>query len=279
MYEWMKEKWIKAMHEILGCIPCNKVDDIMESVFESGDSFGELLDAILNQPFSVEDFIDSQSKEDDLTDLIFEKTIDGRVVFPLAGENNTAVPYRGFIGDQASRYHQESIRTHLYADLVRMRELHGDDFNMELAVLLHDAMKKYTAATNKRGEVCFYGHEKVSAYFAAKVYKQLGYSKEEAKPYIAMIHGHMLPKTLWSNPKSGNSDYAKYVEEFGQKQADMVILLSRCDTGIKAGDLVFRYVDNGREVTIDEKRAELEGEKIVRELSKKIHILQKGKSR
>ena len=255
------------MNMVLKQIPCNTVDEILKSVFSKHESFDGPLDGILNHPFSVEEFLASQDKEDDLTDILYEKTNEGLVIFPLEGLNNSSKPYIGRIGDQTSRYHQENIKEHLLSVLARIHEQGGSDLKLELAALLHDSMKKYTAGTNKLGEICFYGHEKLSAYYAAKVFEQLGYEKEEARPYVAMIHGHMLPKTAWRHPECGEKNYADYVKQFGRKQADMITLFSRCDTGIQAGHTAFRYIDHGHETVIEKEKAVNEGKKIAHGLT------------
>lgn len=231
------------MNEYLEKIPCDKVIQILESVYDFHERFGEPLDGILNAPFSIKTFLESQTQEDDLTKLIFQEAPNGMVYFPLAGRNNEAEPYCGHIGDQTSKYHQESIEMHLYGDMARMYQTQGYEPKMMLATLLHDAMKKYTAGTNKRGEVCFYGHEKVSAYYAAKVFEQLGYSKEEARPYITMIHGHMLPLTDWKNPQYGEENERRYEECYGAEQKAMVEAFTLCDAGVKQGEDCFRYSD------------------------------------
>lgn len=262
------------MNEYLQALLCNTVEDVLTSVYDRHDTFAEPLNGILNERFSVEKFLQDQTREDELTDKTYSKTPEGKIIFPLAGNNNFAIPYVGEIGDQASKYHQESITSHLYGDMSRMYQLKGYDTKLMLATLLHDAMKKYTAGTNKRGEVCFYGHEKVSAYYAAKVFQQLGYSRQEAEPYVHMVHGHMLPKVDWKDQRFGEERKAKFLERYGQERADLIKTISACDAGIEAGEHSFKYREGPEVVSIDEKNAIATGKKLCSRLQQDITRMQ-----
>ena len=191
-------------------LPCNTTEEILESVFDKKETFWEPIDSILNKKFSIESFLKSQEEEDALTDLIYKKeNKDGKemIVFPQKAKKSDTPPHLWKIWEQTSKYHKETILQHIAMVVAWISEKTNNDINMQLIALLHDAWKKYTAWTNKRWEICFYDHEKVSAYLAATIYRQLWFTKEEAEPYIRIIHDHMLPFNERSNDESKKDRY------------------------------------------------------------------------
>lgn len=100
-------------------------------------------------------------------------------------------PVHDEIGVQTSKYHKETLRQHLC--IVAKNLIQGNEVGSKIAAILavlHDIGKKYTAATNKIGEICFYNHATVSAYLAANWLK-LALPEDEAKVTLAAIYGHM----------------------------------------------------------------------------------------
>jgi len=191
-------------------LPCETTEEILDSVFDKQESFGEPIDSILNKKFSIESFLKSQEEEDGLTEIIYKKSyIDGeeKIVFPQKKWKSSTSPYLWKIGEQTSRYHKETILEHIAMVISWISEDTSNDINMQLVALLHDSWKKYTTWTNQRWELCFYDHEKVSAYLAATIYRQLWYKKEDAEPYIRIIHDHMLPFNERSKDESKKDKY------------------------------------------------------------------------
>ena len=109
----------------------------------------------------------------------------------------------------------------------------NNDAGMQLVALLHDAWKKYTTWTNQKWELCFYGHEKVSAYLAATIYRQLWFSKEEAEPYVRIIHDHMFPFSERSQNKEKKD---KYRDLHGDYITDGITILNKNDLWITEED-------------------------------------------
>lgn len=187
----------------------------------------------LNKKFDVEDYLSFQSEEDELTEEIYKKDEKGLIIFPLRSKKGT--PYHGHLGEQTSRYHHESIAEHIKMTVEGMLKENLQEFNNEEIILLgmlHDAGKKYTGGTNVRGEICFYGHEKISADIACQVYDVLGYTKEKSKIFIDAIAGHMLPMNAWNNSSNGEKQKQKWILEHGENAFDLLMLIHRNDIGI-----------------------------------------------
>lgn len=217
-------------------LPCETTEDILESVFDKQESFWEPIDSILNKEFSIEWFLKSQEEEDALTEKIYKKLdIDGetKLVFPQKKWKSWTPPYLWKIWEQTSRYHKETIAEHLAMVVAWISEDTNNDIRMQLVALLHDAWKKYTAWTNWKWELCFYGHEKVSAYLAANVYRQLWFTKQEAEPYVRIIHDHMLPFDRLKD----ESKKEEYRELYWDYVTDSLTILNKNDLWITDEDV------------------------------------------
>lgn len=232
-------------------LPCETTEDILESVFDKQESFWEPIDSILNKEFSIEWFLKSQEEEDALTEKLYRKLdIDGEIklVFPQKKWKSLTPPYLWKIWEQTSRYHKETILEHIAMVVAWISKDTNNDIKMQLVALLHDAWKKYTAWTNWKWEICFYGHEKVSAYLAATVYHQLWFTKQEAEPYVRIIHDHMLPFDRLKD----ESKKEKYRELYWDYVTDCLTILNKNDLWITDQD-----VDNPESRLQKEKLIEL----------------------
>lgn len=218
-------------------LPCNTTEEILESVFDKKESFWEPIDSILNKEFTIEWFLKSQAEEDALTDIIYKKETDKngeeKIAFPQKIKKSNTPPHLWKIWEQTSKYHKETILEHIAMVIAWIRESTNNDLNMQLVALLHDAWKKYTSWTNKIWEICFFWHEKVSAYIAAVIYRQLWFTKEEAEPYVRIIHDHMLPFERLQNP----SKKEKYRELYGDYVTEAITTLNENDLWITEEDM------------------------------------------
>lgn len=92
-----------------------------------------------------------------------------------------------------SRYHHEGFDIHCYLVIGNMiAEFEAGRVSEEavMAACLHDIAKPRTAALNKRGEACFYGHEKVTDEELAEF---LDPSYQGFSMVADLVRGHMLP--------------------------------------------------------------------------------------
>lgn len=152
----------------------------------------------------------------------------------------------GPIGTQTSKYHQESLKDHiaLVAKNLFDAGLSGT-LATQLAVM-HDLGKKYTSATNKVGQVCFYNHAAISALIA-KYWLRGTNSQTTVKYIVATIYAHMLPYTDWQRatdfrtglPRDFRHEFELQLKDFYdghpgdiQRTMELIDLLAKCDEGI-----------------------------------------------
>ena len=91
-----------------------------------------------------------------------------------------------------SRYHCEGYVEHCLLVIDEMGKK-TDDSTLLLAACLHDIAKPRTQALNKRGEPCFYGHEKLNN---EEISKFLSCDDPRFEYVKALIWSHMLPYNL-----------------------------------------------------------------------------------
>lgn len=212
-------------------LPCETTEEILESVFDKKESFWEPIDSILNKEFTIESFLKSQEEEDNLTKAIYKKEWE-LIVFPQKKRKSQTPPYLWKIWEQTSKNHRETILEHISIVMAWVSKDTNNDIDMQLVALLHDAWKKYTTWTNQKWELCFYNHEKVSAYLVATIYRQLWFSKEEAEPYVRIIHDHTLP----FNERKDGAKKEEYRELYGDYTTESIIMLNKNDLWITLED-------------------------------------------
>ena len=169
----------------------------------------------------------------------------------------------GPIGTQTSKYHQESLKDHiaLVAKNLFDAGLSGT-LATQLAVM-HDLGKKYTSATNKVGQVCFYNHAAISALIA-KYWLRGTASQTTVKYIVATIYAHMLPYTDWQRttdfrtglPRDFRHEFELQLKDFYdghpgdiQRTMELIDLLAKCDEGIQ--EITPEYeqkIASGREI-------------------------------
>ena len=204
--------------QLMAALPIRSITDIMSSVFDGEETmagritsfekaYAEYFDGGRFDPMK---YLESQSKTDALTDILYwPPNSQGNINYPFAVPDKKIKDglkkFSGPIGAQTSTYHQETIREHLCCVTARLSNTEIDGLDKQdilLTALLHDAGKKYTAGTNAKrqsdtdphGQLCFYGHEKVSAYITARVLKDMGYSREKAEVLVTAIYNHLALK-------------------------------------------------------------------------------------
>lgn len=220
------------MNEIIKRLPIKTLEEVL-SADES--TFPAEVKEIL-QWKGVEEYFRCLSEEDALTRAIYgcadEK---GLVRFPAATDDVTLELFDK-IGAQSSIYHQETVEEHIQLVFHYIHRISADR-NFLLMALLHDCGKKWTAGTNKRGEICFYGHDKLSALFANSYLKQMGVSDEDREWIVTGIYYHMRPKE-WERMESAaiEKNRHKFMQVHGEKLYWMLIAFAECDRGVARVD-------------------------------------------
>ncbi|MBQ9180912.1 HD domain-containing protein [Candidatus Saccharibacteria bacterium] len=207
-------------------------------------------------PDSIADAYEFLSSLDLLVQYIYgdgaEQDVDDELFLTFPFIDGAEIPddvemVRGYIGTQVSKYHAETLHQHVAlvaANLVN----HGVDEKLAaLLAVFHDVGKKYTGATNKVGEMCFYGHAELSAFIAGHWLREMR-SYQVARRLTAVIYGHMLPLTAWNKGKTPWSEFTgpqlkkMFREELetllgAKREVDMVMRLidtfSKCDEGLR----------------------------------------------
>ena len=168
-----------------------------------------------------------------------------RFVYPfVVGQQipDGVVEVCGPIGTQTSKWHYETLQQH--AALVAANAC-DEGLHPKMAValaVLHDIGKKYTAATNKYGGVCFHGHAKVSAFIAAHWLSHWMYPMdwETMRNVVAVTYAHMLPHDTWKDNDQARGEFYRELVAFcdGNKDdaADLMSLIAtfeKCDVGVE----------------------------------------------
>lgn len=267
----------------------NTEDKIMESVFEedilpvkmSRDCEDALMDlSNMIKKKGAHGVIEFLTSEDAVTKHMYEKTDDGKFIYPYANSGVEKKALKEGISqyvsnsfdDQTCKHHQESLTDHTYAVVGHFMEgKHITDEKSALDVLtalLHDIGKKYTMATNAKGEVCFYGHEAVSAYIAARSLYDFGkvFDKKQIREAVTVIAEHLSPKVLWQQKLEAEQDF---IRKNGKALHDKVVKFSECDIGYEDREAVKNdpAYAHGKEI-IDELEVYIQKQREERQIGK-----------
>lgn len=151
---------------------------------------GKSYDGLIQQSFSsFAELFDYLAKPDGLTRKLYGG--EWKITVPLAAGVKDVEPVECALGDQTSMYHKESLAEHVALVCANLVDAGFDEEDAVALAVLHDCAKKYTMVTNKRGEISFYGHEKLSMQLAVFWGKTLVTDEEKLRWYAAIIWGHM----------------------------------------------------------------------------------------
>lgn len=252
--------------ELRKLLPVSSDKTILNNAYDSGylANGNSPVHHVLRERFSAKSFFDQLDAPDELTNFIYGSSNDS-VKLPSKKEIPEEDCFR-VLGEQTSKYHKETLKEHVLLVLGGMWEDGVRDEKALLLGLLHDASKKYDAIINKRGEIGFYNHEQNSAFFAANVFYQLGYSRQEIAPYVGAIYGHLMPFTwnqdvvhMKKGDVPGNFVRDLYIKSHGSDAANLCDFLNHYDKGVPdrsllttkeyqdrllAGRVAIRYLDD-----------------------------------
>jgi hypothetical protein len=142
---------------------------------------------------------------------------DGNVTFPFAISKVKpgVVEFVGKLGAQTSSYHKETVKQHTAIVVKNLVDAGVDPKMAAVLGVFHDCGKKYTTGTNAKGELCFYGHDYVSAYLAGQWLKDsFNMSGNELKLVMAVIFAHMQPKITWNQNPEKRVAFMAMLDEF-----------------------------------------------------------------
>lgn len=205
---------------------------------------GPLGDVLSRRPRSWSELLAFLTEPDLLTATLYQNEGDEILIPSLYGD----IFRRCAIGEQYSRHHRENLAAHAATVYIGLWEAALPTCETLALALLHDIGKKYCAALNRHGEVCFYGHAQLSALFAAH---WLPDDFPHRWADVAAIYYHMHPKVEdWAHhPKRATTVRLELQQFFSNaKPADealgLIEQLSRCDIGCIHPDEILKWDEN-----------------------------------
>lgn len=167
-------------------------------------------------------------------ELTTPQYVDGKG-YAILHTNSNEVTYIDDLSVQTSKYHTEDLIDHISMVAARInRECSNDKVALAIAVL-HDLGKKFTIKFNPANEICFYGHEEISAKLAEDILADnKNFTEEDKQVIYAVIRNHLQLKLL-------KADALKCFEVgfetlYGQRALEYLRLLDKADEGVKQGD-------------------------------------------
>lgn len=227
------------MNELLKAIPTT-----LEGIYNNVEHGKFLFEGKVKRTFNdIEDIYKYLDTPDKLTDELYGEYKNWKYTFPFATNitpNPGVARFRGYLGSQYCKWHYESVKHH--AAIVTENLLQAGELPRCAAILgvAHDCGKKYTCATNKRGELCFYDHNIASAYFGLWwAWRFL--AEEERKVFLAVVYGHDFPwQQKWKENPEAKEAYEKELQGFiGEESKRAIALiekLAECDKGCENED-------------------------------------------
>ena len=277
------------MKELFSKLPLNSVEDILSNVYsdEEKSSIPELEEVIENLG-SPSNILDSLVKSDSLTDKVYKKDDKEAYIFPKVAEKtektkfwldknkSKTTEHVGEIGDLTSAYHKENLKQHTALVIKNLSKQEIDNKKKGLLLLtglLHDIGRKYLTQTSEQeksstdkglkvgdkitGQLVAPEQEKLSAYIAARYFKNLGISQEEATPFIATTFYQNRLKTDWSKDIEDKNDvelpneFDHFMNEYGDEAYNLLRSLSAADKGIlnyKSLTNAHSYLEQGEKI-------------------------------
>lgn len=183
-------------------LPLSSPEEIINSVYNGEKSNIKELEDILNKPIGVKGYLLNLSRPDELTRKLYG---DNREYIMPPKEKG---PYKNFdevvgikIGQQKNAFHKENIADNTRSainNLLNMNIKNISTKDQVLIALFSQEGKKYTASLSKDGKsIEFDDADKVSAYLAARRFKDKGIDKKDALSYTAAIYNQSIKKEKW----------------------------------------------------------------------------------
>jgi hypothetical protein len=158
--------------------------------------------------------------------------------FAIRHVNSNEITYFDSLDIQTSKYHKEGLMDHVALVVSRIGyAVKRNPLAVKIAIL-HDLGKKYTVKINPRGEVCYYGHEHLSALIAKDLISNgvITMSDEDAKITFAVIDAHLQLKLLKGIALECFVEGFKKL--YGIRAYKYLLMLHKADEGISEADLL-----------------------------------------
>ena len=130
---------------------------------------------------------------------------------------------------QTSKYHKETLLDHIAFVTHEMK--YTGYLGITIAIL-HDIGKKFTVKYNKDGEICYYGHEKISAQLAVDMLTgNEFYTDKDLNIIYPVISQHLQPRLIHDS-NALNIYYEGFRAKYGPQALDILKKLNDADRGI-----------------------------------------------
>lgn len=209
----------------------------------TGEQLNMLNQICGNYPGNISAVYDFLSEEDELFRNIYSES------FSVGGEEHFVYPFVeqqaipddvvervGPIGLQTSMYHQESLREHVALVAANLVDAGVDRQMAAYLAVLHDVGKKYTAATNKKGEISFFNHAPLSAFITGRWLRSV--DEPMAKTLVAVIYAHTRAHFWKKKPDDRQKYFGELLAFYGgdeqcaEKAMSLIEKLNVCDEGV-----------------------------------------------
>lgn len=186
------------MNKIVRDLPRTLIG-IYQSVM-NGEVFDEPLQSVCEEGRCIpRDLYGFLEERDPLVFAIYEQVDkEGRMRFPVISkkeisqdvDRSSITPYEGFIWEQTSATHKETISEQTAITIYNLVEKSGvREGTAAMYAILRDCGKKYTRNTDENGGICYRGSNIVSAYLAATwLHRILKLEGNELKSIIALVY-------------------------------------------------------------------------------------------
>lgn len=228
------------MKDLFKKLPLESPDAILDSVYSGEKSNIDEMERVLSKPFNVKEYLNNIEKHDDLTKRIYNIEKDDRINLKDKGQS-----LKIKLGQQGNIYHKESITDNIRSTVNNLiKDKPDGESGHELALMgvLSQEGKKYTAIYKDNG-IEFDEPNKLSAYIAARRYKDIGFNKQRTKPFVVAIYNQSIKEKDWNiNIKTrqqlspfkkdlGKTFEKEFVEKFGDRAKMLTKALSRATVG------------------------------------------------
>lgn len=140
---------------------------------------------------------------------------------------------------QTSRYHKETVMSHIALVVFNMTHNYDYDYDdideLGIAIaILHDLGKKYTIKINNSGDICYYGHEKLSAEIARDVITNINnniFTDDEVDILYNVIKHHLDLKLIKDQDKK-ETYCLDFTRKYGKRALKYLLMLDTADQGI-----------------------------------------------
>ena len=209
----------------------------------TGEQLNVLNQICGNYPGNASAVYDFLSEKDELFRNIYSESFsvggEEYFIYPFVEQQvipDDVVERAGPIGLQTSMYHRESLQEHATLVAANLVDAGVDRQTAAYLAVLHDVGKKYTAATNKKGEISFFNHAPLSAFITGRWLRSV--DERMAKLLVAVIYAHFRAHFWKKKPDDRQKYFGELLafydgdEQCAEEVMSLIEKLNVCDEGV-----------------------------------------------